>query len=28
VNPPEPFDKAYMRELFRVGYGLAAKGYP
>jgi hypothetical protein len=24
----EPFDTAYMRELFRVGYDLAAKGYP
>ena len=24
----EPFDTAYMRELFRVGYDLAAQGYP
>src|SRR3954468_14251780 len=24
----EPFDTAYMRDLFQVGYGLAAKGYP
>ena len=24
----EPFDTAYMRELFGVGYDLAAKGYP
>jgi predicted patatin/cPLA2 family phospholipase len=24
----QPFDTAYMRELFRVGYDLAVKGYP
>jgi hypothetical protein len=28
--PPagEPFDTAYMRQLFQVGYGMAAQGYP
>jgi len=24
----EPFETAYMRDLFKVGYDLAAKGYP
>ncbi len=24
----EPFDTAYMRQLFRVGYGMAVRGYP
>ena len=28
VPLPEPFDTHYMNELFKVGYDLAAKGYP
>jgi hypothetical protein len=24
----EPFDTAYMRQLFQVGYGMAVRGYP
>ena len=26
--PQEPFDRAYMRKLFDVGYELARTGYP
>ncbi|MBV8095853.1 MAG: hypothetical protein JO110_22005 [Acetobacteraceae bacterium] len=28
VPLPQPFDTHYMSELFKVGYELAAKGYP
>ena len=28
VPLPEPFDSHYMNELFKLGYTLAAKGYP
>ena len=27
-EPKELFDKAYMNELFEIGYKLAKKGYP
>ncbi len=28
VEPAETFDKAYMRQLFALGYEAAARGYP
>jgi hypothetical protein len=27
-QPAEPFDQAYMKELFQLGHDMAAKGYP